>query len=389
MTMYKVRVLNNISALGLDKLPSGQFEIGADIADPDAILVRSADMHAMEFSGTLKAVGRAGAGVNNIPVEALSARGVPVFNAPGANANAVKELVVAGLLLACRNICQAWEYARHLSGSDEEVHRAVESGKKKFSGTELPGNTVGVVGLGAIGRSVANLCLDLGMNVVGFDPKLTVAGAWQLSSSVSRDESLESLLRKVDFVTFHVPLNDSTRNMINADTVRLLKDGATLLNFARDGIIDDRAVCDAMASGKLRAYVTDFPNNALLKQDRVIALPHLGASTAEAEINCAVMVAEQVRDFLENGNVRNSVNFPNVLMPRGTDYRLVVANANVPNMLGQISTAMAEASLNIHDMINQSKGELAYTVVDTDSPIPDSVVNRIGGIEGVLMARRL
>jgi D-3-phosphoglycerate dehydrogenase len=389
MTMYKVRVLNNISALGLDKLPSGQFEIGADIADPDAILVRSADMHAMEFSGTLKAVGRAGAGVNNIPVEALSARGVPVFNAPGANANAVKELVVAGLLLACRNICQAWEYARHLSGSDEEVHRAVESGKKKFSGTELPGNTVGVVGLGAIGRSVANLCLDLGMNVVGFDPKLTVAGAWQLSSSVSREESLESLLRKVDFVTFHVPLNDSTRNMINADTVRLLKDGATLLNFARDGIIDDRAVCDAMASGKLRAYVTDFPNNALLKQDRVIALPHLGASTAEAEINCAVMVAEQVRDFLENGNVRNSVNFPNVLMPRGTDYRLVVANANVPNMLGQISTAMAEASLNIHDMINQSKGELAYTVVDTDSPIPDSVVNRIGGIEGVLMARRL
>jgi len=387
--MFKVQVLNNISSIGLQRLPSDKFEVGSDVADPDAILVRSANMHSMELAGNLKAVGRAGAGVNNIPVEALGKRGVPVFNAPGANANAVKELVIAGLLLACRNICQAWDYARNLSGSDEEVHKAVESGKKKFSGIELPGNTIGVVGLGAIGRTVANLCLDLGMNVVGYDPNLTVAGAWQLSSSVTREESLEGLLRKVDFVTFHVPLNDGTRNMINAETVALLKDGATLLNFARDGIIDDAAVVKAMAAGKLRAYVTDFPSNTLLKQERVIALPHLGASTAEAEINCAVMVADQVRDFLENGNTRNSVNFPNVSMPRGTDYRLVVANANVPNMLGQISTAMADASLNIHDMINQSRGELAYTVVDTDSPIPDSVVSRVCGIEGVLMARRL
>jgi D-3-phosphoglycerate dehydrogenase len=387
--MFKVQVLNNISQIGLQRLPSEQYEVGGDVADPDAILVRSANMHSMDLAGNLKAVGRAGAGVNNIPVEALSKRGVPVFNAPGANANAVKELVVAGLLLACRNICQAWDYARNLTGSDEEVHKAVESGKKKFAGIELPGNTIGVVGLGAIGRSVANLCLDLGMNVVGYDPNLTVAGAWQLSSSVVREESLEGLLRRVDFVTFHVPLNDSTRNMINAETVALLKDGATLLNFARDGIIDDAAVVKAMQAGKLRAYVTDFPNNTLSKQERVIALPHLGASTAEAEINCAVMVADQVRDFLENGNVRNSVNFPNVSMPRGTDYRLVVANANVPNMVGQISTAMADASLNIHDMINQSRGELAYTVVDTDSPIPDSVVSRVCGIAGVLMARRL
>lgn len=385
--MFKILTLNNISPVGLEKLPKDHYEIDVAVPDPDAILVRSHKMHDMEIPASLKAVGRAGAGTNNIPVDKLSELGIPVFNAPGANANAVKELVLAGLLLACRDICNAWDYVRNLSGNDEEIHKAVEAGKKKFSGTELPGNTIGVVGLGAIGRSVANMCLDLGMKVVGYDPKLTVEGAWQLSSSVERAESLDALLPKVDYITFHVPLVDSTRHMINAETLRRIKKGVTILNFARDGIVDDAAVCKAIEAAVVKAYVCDFPNNLLINQERVIALPHLGASTREAEVNCAVMVAEQVRDFLENGNIRNSVNFPNVRMDRGTDYRMVVANANVPNMLGQISTAMAEAGLNIQDMINQSRGGYAYTVVDTDSPIPASVTDKIAGIEGVKMVR--
>jgi len=387
--MYKVLTLNNISALGLELLPREKFEVGTDIIDPDAILVRSFKMHDMKFGPALKAIGRAGAGVNNIPVARLSELGVPVFNAPGANANAVKELVLAALLLACRDICRAWDFARKLEGDDAAISKAVESGKKQFSGIELPGRTIGVVGLGAIGRNVANLCLDLGMRVVGFDPKLTVEGAWQTSSSVERAENLDALLRKVDFVTLHVPFNDTTRNMINADRVRSMREGVTILNFARDGIVDDEAVCAAIDAGKVRCYVSDFPSNRLLRNPRVIALPHLGASTEEAEINCAVMVADQVREFLENGNIRNSVNFPHVSMPRGSEFRLVVANANVPNMLGQISTAMADAGLNIHDMINQSRDSLAYTVVDSDSPIGADVVDRIRAIEGVIMARTL
>jgi D-3-phosphoglycerate dehydrogenase len=387
--MYRVLTLNNISQTGLDRLPKDSYAVGPDVENPDGILLRSFNMHAMELPPSLKAVARAGAGVNNVPVDELSALGIPVFNAPGANANAVKELVAAGLMLACRNICQAWEFARKLEGTDEEIHKAVESGKKMFSGFELPGRTIGVVGLGAIGRSVANLCLQLGMKVIGYDPKLTVEGAWQLSSEVGRANSFEAMLPKVDFVTFHVPLVDATRLMLNADTLKLARDGLTVLNFARNGIVDDQAVCDAIKAGKVHAYVCDFPNNLLNAQERVIALPHLGASTREAEENCAVMVAEQLRDFLENGNIRNSVNFPTVVMDRATEYRLIVANANVPNMLGQISTAMADAGLKIHDMINQSRGDLAYTVVDTDSTIPDTVVERIGSIGGVTMARRL
>jgi D-3-phosphoglycerate dehydrogenase len=387
--MFRVLTLNNISQTGLDRLPQDSYAVGPDVENPDGILLRSFNMHGMELPASLKAVARAGAGVNNVPVDKLSKMGIPVFNAPGANANAVKELVAAGLMLACRNICQAWDFARKLEGTDEEIHKAVESGKKMFSGFELPGRTIGVVGLGAIGRSVANLCLQLGMKVIGYDPKLTVEGAWQLSSEVERANSFEAMLPKVDFVTFHVPLVDATRLMLNADTLRLARKGLTVLNFARNGIVDDQAVCDAIAAGTVHSYVCDFPSNLLNGQEGVIALPHLGASTREAEENCALMVAEQLRDFLENGNIRNSVNFPTVIMDRVTEYRLIVANANVPNMLGQISTAMADAGLNIHDMINQSRSDLAYTVVDTDSPIPDSVVDRIGGIEGVTMARRI
>ncbi len=387
--MYNVLILNNIADVGLERLPKENYKVGEDVSDPDAILLRSFKMHDMEIPTSLKAVGRAGAGVNNIPVDKLTKLGVPVFNAPGANANAVKELVVAGLLLAARNICPAWDYTRALEGEDAAISKQVEAGKKKFAGIELPGRTLGVVGLGAIGRSVANIALTMGMKVVGFDPKLTVEGAWQLSADVERAENLEALLAKVDFVSFHVPFSEATRDMLNEKTVGAMKDGATILNFARDGIIDDKAVVAALDAGKLRTYVTDFPNGLLLGHPRVIGLPHLGASTAEAEENCAVMVAEQVRDFLENGNIQNSVNFPAVRMPRGSEHRLVVANANVPNMLGQISTAMAEAGLNIHDMINQSRGDMAYTVVDTDSPVPAEVLKKIAHIDGVAMARCL
>jgi D-3-phosphoglycerate dehydrogenase len=387
--MYKIQTLNNISKLGLERFPAADYQVGDDVSDPDAIVVRSFKMHDMKLPASVKAIGRAGAGVNNIPVAKMSERGVVVFNAPGANANAVKELVLAGMLLACRNICDAWDFTRTLKGSDKEISDAVESGKKKYAGTELPGKTIGVVGLGAIGRSVANICLDLGMNVVGYDPMLTVEGAWKLSSNVERATSLEHLLQKVDFVTFHVPLSDKTRNMIDRKALDSMKQGVTVMNFARDGIVDDEAICEAMKDGLVHNYVCDFPSKRLIGEPRVIALPHLGASTREAEVNCAVMVVDQIKDYLENGNIRNSVNFPEVRLARNTDYRLVVANANVPNMLGQISTAMADAGLNIHDMINQSRGDLAYTVVDTDSPVPEEVFNRIRSIQGVSMARVL
>jgi len=343
----------------------------------------------MEIPTSLKAVGRAGAGVNNIPVPKMSARGIPVFNAPGANANAVKELVVAGLVLGCRHICEAWDFARNLSGTDEEIHKAVEAGKKQFGGFELPGRTLGVIGLGAIGRNVANAAIALGMKVIGYDPGLTVEGAWQLSSSVQKARSVEELLKNVDFITFHVPLTDKTRHMINAERLKLMKDGAVILNFAREGIVDDQAVSDAIKAKKVYAYICDFPSNLLKNHPHVIALPHLGASTHEAEENCAIMVAEQVREFLEHGNIRNSVNFPEVVVSRGSDHRIVVANANVPNMLGQISEAFGEAGVNIHDMVNMSRGDLAYTVVDLDSPVPESVVTRLRAIQGVLMARVL
>jgi D-3-phosphoglycerate dehydrogenase len=370
-------------------LPADRYRVGTDIPDPDVILLRSFNMHEMEIPEGLKAVGRAGAGVNNIPIERLGALGIPVFNTPGANANAVKELVVAGLFLASRNICQAWEFARGLRGSDSEIRRAVETGKKRFAGFELPGRTLGVVGLGYVGRSVANVAVALGMKVIGYDPKITVEGAWQLSSEIQKASHLEQLLHSVDFITCHVPLLESTRNMINAERIQQMKKGVTILNFAREGIVNEEAVCEGLKSGQVYAYVSDFPSNLLKDHERVIALPHLGASTKEAEENCAVMVAEQIREFLENGNVRHSVNFPEVVMPRGSQYRMVVANANVPNMLGHISSAMGEAGLNIHDMVNMSRDELAYTIVDLDSPIPEEIKEKVASIKGVMMARVL
>ncbi|MHB1143112.1 MAG: 3-phosphoglycerate dehydrogenase family protein [Sulfuricaulis sp.] len=385
--MHKILTLNNISPLGLARLPREEFQVSADTKEPDGILLRSFKMHDMEIPKSLKAVGRAGAGVNNIPVEKLTRMGIPVFNAPGANANAVKELVLAGMLLACRHIPASWEFARGLSGSDPEISKAVEAGKKNFAGFELPGRTLAVIGLGAIGRNVANMGIALGMKVVGFDPGLTVEGAWQLSADVKKANSVDEALRVADFVTFHVPLVDATKNLINAVRLKLMKDGVIILNFAREGIVDDAAVSAAIKLGKVYGYVCDFPSNLLKNHERVITLPHLGASTAEAEDNCAIMVAEQVKDFLQNGNIRNSVNYPDVVMARETPNRLVVANANMPNMLGLISETLGNAKLNIHDMVNRSRGDYAYTVVDLDSPVPEDVRRKIAGINGVLMAR--
>ncbi|MFQ5468967.1 MAG: phosphoglycerate dehydrogenase [Gammaproteobacteria bacterium] len=385
--MYKIQTLNNISVVGLEKLPRDKYEVASEIQHPDGILLRSFKMHDMGIPDSLLAVGRAGAGVNNIPVNRMSEFGIPVFNAPGANANAVKELVVAGMLLACRNICQGWSYATSLEGDDQAIHKQVESGKKNYVGFELPGRTLGVVGLGAIGVQVANVALKLGMRVIGFDPEITVQSAWKLSSEVKQARSMDDLLAKVDFVSFHVPLVEATRNIINHERLKMMKSGAVILNFSREGIVDEQAVCDAIETGKVYAYVCDHANNLIKNNDRIITLPHLGASTQEAEDNCAVMVANQIKDYLENGNIVNSVNFPEVVMPRTEGYRIGVANSNVPNMVGQISTAMANAGLNIVDLLNKSQGNVAYTLADVDKPLPDEVVNQISRVEGVLKVR--
>jgi len=388
--MHKIQTLNNISAVGLERFPRDSYEIASEMMHPDAILVRSAKMHDMQLPDSVKAIGRAGAGVNNIPVDAMTAAGIPVFNAPGANANAVKELVVAGMLMAARNIGQAWRFATGLSGEDTAINQNVEAGKKNFVGFELPGRTLGVVGLGAIGVKVANAARALGMKVVGYDPTITVRAAWALDSDVEQALSVDDLVARSDFITFHVPLTDKTRSMINADRLKLMKKRGVLLNFARNGIIDDEAVVAALDEGRLYAYVCDFPSNLLKDHPRVITLPHLGASTAEAEENCAVMVADQVRDWLEHGNVSNSVNFPEIGLPRTEDgHRIAVVNSNVPNMLGQISTDLAEAGLNIIDMLNKSRGDIAVTLIDVDGPPSEQAIQRIADIDGVLSARCL
>jgi D-3-phosphoglycerate dehydrogenase len=384
----KILTLNAISARGLARLPE-HYIVGGDIVDPVGILVRSANMHDMDIPASVQAIGRAGAGTNNIPVKKLSERGVPVFNAPGANANAVKELVIAGMLLGARNIVPAIKFVEGLAGSDEEMHKATEAGKKQFAGMELPGRTLAVIGLGAIGSYIAEAAIKLGMNVVGFDPAITVDAAWRLPSQVKRAENVEDALRMADFVTLHVPLIDATRNLINAQRIGVMRPDAVLLNFAREGVVDNAAVIEALDANKLQAYICDFPANALKGHVKVVALPHLGASTEEAEENCAVMVAEQLTDYLEHGNILNSVNFPNVSMPRESAYRIAIANANVPNMVGQISSVLAAAGLNIHNMVNKSKGDMAYTLVDVDSAVTAAVRQQIAAIAGVLVVRYL
>ncbi len=385
---YRIQTLNKISSRGLARLPAN-YEVGDAVANPDAILVRSANMHELDIPGSVQAIGRAGAGTNNIPVTKMSERGVPVFNAPGANANAVKELVVAGLLMGARNLVPAINFTGSVGGTDEDMHKAVEAGKKNFAGIELPGRTLGLIGLGAIGSMVADVAIRMGMNVIGFDPGITVEAAWRLPSSVKKAGSVEEVVRNADFISLHVPLIDATRNLINTQRVALMKPGAVLLNFAREGVVDNAAVVAALDEKRMRAYICDFPANALKGRPDVVTLPHLGASTEEAEENCAVMVAEQVSDYLENGNILNSVNFPNVHMDREAGFRVAIANANVPNMLGQISTAMADAGLNIHNMLNMSKGGMAYTLVDVDSAVADAVLDKIRAISGVLNVRYL
>ncbi len=387
---YRILTLNEISPKGLARLPRERYEVGAAVTAPDAILVRSADMHTFSVPAAVRAIGRAGAGTNNIPVEAMSRRGIPVFNAPGANANAVKELVLAGLLLAARNIAPAWQFARNLEGDDAALEAAVEAGKKRFVGFELPGRTLGVVGLGAIGVEVANSALALGMKVLGYDPQITVRRAWQLSSSVEQALSLEDLFARADAISVHVPLTDATHGLVNAARLALMRPDGTLLNFARAAIVHEAAVIAALEARRLHAYVCDFPSVALKDHPQVVTLPHLGASTGEAEENCAVMVAEQVRDFLENGNIRNSVNYPEAVLPRVPNTtRVAIANSNVPNMVGQISTCLAGARLNIADLLNKSRGGYAYTLIDTDGVVAPEVLARIGAIEGVLSARIL
>jgi len=387
--MYKILTLNNISVKGLERLPRDRYEVASEFQQPDAVLLRSFKMHDWEMPDTLKAVGRAGAGVNNIPVEKMSACGIPVFNAPGANANAVKELVLGCMLSAARNLFPAWEYARNLQGTDAEISKQVEAGKKQFVGFELSKHTLGVIGLGAIGVKVANAAQALGMQVIGYDPHITVKNAWQLSSYVKQALSVEDMLSQVDFVTIHVPLQEATRHILNAERLKEARQGLMIFNFSRDGVVDDAAVCEAIKAGVVKAYVCDFPTKLLISHERVITLPHLGASTKEAEENCAVMVADQVRDYLENGTVHNSVNFPEIEMPRNGGHRLLVVNSNVPHMIEHISSALANANLNIMDMLNRSRGEIACSLVDVNNPIPQGVVDEIGAKDGVLMVRML
>lgn len=389
MDKHRILILNKISAHGLKNLPLEYYEIGNDLAEPDAILVRSADMHAMTIPASVQAIARAGAGTNNIPVAEMSRRGVPVFNAPGANANAVNELVLAGMLMAARNIGPAMRYVQEMQGDEATLSVLVEQAKKQFDGMELRGRTLGIIGLGAVGSMVADTALKLGMKVAGYDPEITIDAAWRLSSEVRRAVSLEDLLRHSDFITLHVPLIEATRHLINAKRIEIMKHGAVLLNFARDAIVDETAILAGLTSERLRAYICDFPTPRLKAHPKVVALPHLGASTIEAENNCAVMAVEQLTDFLENGNITNSVNFPSVQMSRESPFRLGIANANVPNMLGQISSTMAAAGLNIHNMVNKSRGEMAYTLVDLDSAVPDAVVAQLRAIHGVLNVRAL
>lgn len=385
-----ILTLNNISGIGLQRFPTESYQTGPDAVEPDAILVRSHNMHDLEVPDSVKAIGRAGAGTNNIPVQKMSERGVPVFNTPGANANAVKELVLAAMLIAARNLTAAVRFVETIDGgSDEEINRIVEAGKKNFAGVELPNRTLGVIGLGKIGSLVADAAIKLGMNVWGYDPSITVDAAWSLPAQVHKAHSVEELVRRSEFLTVHVPLLESTRNLIDARRLALMAPGGVLLNFAREGVVDDDAALSALSEQRLQYYICDFPSAKLKKSDRVIALPHLGASTREAENNCAVMVVDQVRDYLEHGNIRHSVNFPEVTMARESPYRLGVANSNVPNMVSQISSAVADAGLNIHNMINKSRDDIAYTLVDVDSPIPLRVINAIGDIAGVLKVRYL
>ena len=388
--MFKIQTLNKISAEGLANFPRDDYEIASEILNPDAILLRSADMHSMELPASVKAVARAGAGVNNIPIPAMSEKGVVVFNTPGANANAVKELVIAALLFSSRPVHKAADWAKTLAGKGDEIPDLAEKGKSQFVGPEIKGKTLGVIGLGAIGAMVANTAIGLGMDVIGYDPYISVDAAWSLSRAVHKAESLESLLSKSDYVSLHIPQTNDTKGFINADRINMMKKGVRLLNFARGGLVVNKDVIAAIEAGKIAQYITDFTDEELLANDKVICLPHLGASTPEAEDNCAFMAVKQLKDFLERGNIVNSVNFPKTYLdaqiPAG-GTRLCIANKNVPNMVGQISTILADAKLNIEGMVNQNRADLAYNLIDVSCPVSDDVVAKLKSIEGVINVR--
>ncbi len=385
--MKKVLTLNPIAKEGLSLLPLDDYEIGTEISSPEAILLRSFKMHDMKLPDSLLAVGRAGAGVNNIPVDKCQEKGIVVFNSPGANANAVKELVIAGLLLASRDVFQAMNYAQSIKGKGDEAPSLVEKNKSQFAGCEIAGKTLGIIGLGKIGVMVANSALDLGMNVIGLDPFISVEAAWGLSKEVKRADGIESLLGQCDYLSLHTPLNDATRGMINEDKIKCMKKGIKILNFSRGGIVNNEALIKAIEEGTVDRYVTDFPDDELLGIAQVIAIPHLGASTGEAEVNCAIIVANQVKDFLEKGNIKNSVNYPNAKLPISSDYRLAIMNKNVPNMVGQISSVLADAKVNIVEMLNKSKGDYAYNIIDIEKEIDEKTLKTITDIKGVIKAR--
>ncbi len=386
---YTIQTLNNISDKGLSLLPASKYVVANEVANPDAILLRSFKMHDMQIPASLKAVGRAGAGVNNIPLDKMSDAGVVVFNAPGANSNAVKELVIAGMLMACRNLVLARDFAINLEGSDDEIGKQVEAGKKTFAGFELPNRTLGVVGLGAIGVLVANAAIALGMRVIGYDPLISIDKAWELDSHVEKARDIDQLLKESDFITFHVPLVDATKDLINADSIKIMKDNAIVLNFARNGIVNDEAICAALDSGKLYSYVCDFPSNLLNNHNRVIALPHLGASTTEAEENCAIMVADEVRNYLESGTIKNSVNMPAIELPRAGESRLAMIHQNIPNMVGQLTHILGEAGANIIHMVNASRDEVAVTLMDLEVAVNEATAKDLSNIDGMLKLRIL
>ena len=388
--MFKIQTLNKIDAEGLKLFPSGKYEISGEEKEPDAILVRSAAMHDMEMPSGLKAIARAGAGVNNIPIDKCTGKGIVVFNTPGANANAVKELVIAGLMLSSRDIAPSIEWAKTLIGKGSEVPALVEAGKKNYGGTEIKGKTLGVIGLGAIGVLIANAAQALGMEVLGYDPYISVRQAWRLSRNVKSAESIEALLANADYVTINIPQTNETKGYINKEKIELMKDGVKILNFARGGLVKNADIKEALESGKVSRYVTDFPDEEVLMMKNVIAIPHLGASTEESETNCAVMAVEQVRDYLEKGNIVNSVNFPTAEMDRNGHARIVIANKNVPNMVSQITSKLASEGINIANMLNKNKAEIAYNIIDIDGEEPDAgLVDKLCSIEGVFMVRIL
>ncbi len=384
--MFRILTLNSISDLGLNTFDPQRFNVSDQQNNPQALLVRSFNLHHFDIPKSVELIVRAGAGTNNIPLEKMTERGIPVLNTPGANANAVKELVITGMLLACRNICAAWDYVNHLN-PQSDINTLIEKQKKQFAGFELPGKTLGIIGLGHIGVKVANAACALNMNVIGYDPAMTVQNAWELSATVSKAEHINDVLEHSDFISIHVPLLDATRNLISHEAIAKMHKRAILLNFARNGIVDNKAVIEAIQSKKLARYVCDFPEAAFLAYPEIICLPHLGASTREAEENCAIMAARQIMHYFNSAEITHSVNFPNVHFPKKEGQRIAIVNANIPNMLAQISHTVSHASCNIIDMINKSRGDIAYTLIDVDGAVDATLLKQLAAIDGVIRAK--